>query len=229
MVIRAHKTNLLSEVILFILYQEALSLGEELENGDIIDRLDPIKISVTLVSFALEELKQRNLIDHCGDYRKGRLSISKSGFSYVQYRLTLPDSAIYKFSKSDSWLLEDEQPGDDAPLIEKGGDAIPASDRIVKQSDNEEAWSGAVESTKELEAALVKSNDHGDLSDEEYEQRLNEVRALQIMLDSPQVQWDALNQFAEKTVKYLAVKFADNAVGNVASALTRHLMALLAL
>jgi len=103
----------------------------------------------------------------------------------------------------------------------------PASDRIVKRSDNEDAWLNAVEGAKELHDALIATNDHGSLSEDEFEQKLNEVRALQILLDSPQVQWDALNHFAEKTVKYLASKFADNAIGHAATALLGYLIALI--
>ncbi|MDA1022916.1 MAG: hypothetical protein O2817_06175 [Proteobacteria bacterium] len=104
----------------------------------------------------------------------------------------------------------------------------PASDRIVKRSDNEETWENAVVGAKELHDALVATNDHGDIDEDEFEQKLSEVRALQIMLESPQIHWDVLEHFAEKTVKYFAEKFVDHVIGIAASGLMGFLGALLA-
>jgi|GEM_PF-2550237 len=103
---------------------------------------------------------------------------------------------------------------------------IPASDRIVRRSDNEEVWMQAAEGVVALRDAMTEANDYGTLDDDEFEQKLSEVRALQIMLDAPQVQWDVLDQFATKTVKYLAMEFANNAIGHTASALFGYLIAL---
>jgi hypothetical protein len=233
---RAENPKLLSEAILFLLYQEALRSGNNLEPSHIVAKLVPVKVTKLLVSFALDELKARRFIEQINVTKQGYTSISRSGYDYVRYRLSLSGSAIHSFSKSPEWLLSEEKPGDDAPLDKSSDDSstdssvntVPASDRVVKRNDNEEAWSGAVAGTKELESALVKINNLDDLSDEQFEQKLSEVRALQIMLDSPQVQWDLLNQFAEKTVKYLAVQFADNAVGMAATGLMGFLGTLLA-
>ena len=104
---------------------------------------------------------------------------------------------------------------------------IPASDRIVKRSDNEEAWPQAAEGVIALREAMIEANDYGDLDEDEFEQKLSEVRALQIMLDAPQVQWEVLDQLTAKTVKYLAMKFADNAIGLAATGLLVYLTTLL--
>ncbi len=105
---------------------------------------------------------------------------------------------------------------------------VPASDRVVRRSDNEQYWFNSIEGAKDLHDAMVASNDHGNLDEDEFDQKLCEVRALQVLLDSPQVQWDVLEKFAEKTVKYLAVRFADNAIGHAATALLSFLGGLLA-
>jgi|GEM_PF-3137493 len=104
---------------------------------------------------------------------------------------------------------------------------IPASDRVVRRNDNEDAWTQAEEGVIALRDAMIVANDFGGLDDDEFEQKLSEVRALQIMLDAPQIQWEVLDQLTTKTVKYLAMKFADNAIGLAATGLIVYLTTLL--
>ena len=105
------------------------------------------------------------------------------------------------------------------PVVDIPQDDIPASDRIVRRSDNEESWGEAAEGVKELRAAMETANDYGGLDENEFHQKLAEVRALQIYLDSPQVQWEALERLATKTIVTLAGIFAVSAIGDLSTKL----------
>ncbi len=122
-----------------------------------------------------------------------------------------------------------DPPPPSQPDTELPQDDIPASDRIVRRSDNEDAWHETAEGVKNLRSEMEKLNSSGELDEAEFQQKLSEVRALQTLLDSPQIQWDVLEQFSQKTVRYLAVKFAEHAIGVAASALLASVAALMAL
>lgn len=102
--------------------------------------------------------------------------------------------------------------------------SAPASDRTVKRSDNEPAWVDAVEQTANLLDKLDKANDYGDLEESEFKQRINEVKAIELLLGYPQVQWSVLDALAQNTVKFLAQKFIKTAIGRAAEALLTKLL-----
>lgn len=163
-----------------------------------------------------------------------------SGFYYLQeiadeVKLSYEDGWLSKAAESlrDLGLIKDSftSSGYGAELTAEGleeverltdneaAKEIPASDRIVKRSDNSDKYSAACDGAVALREAMEEANNHGDLDDDEFEQKLSEVRALQIMLDAPQVQWDVLDQFTINTVKYLAKEFVDKAIGKAAAGL----------
>lgn len=256
---RAHNPRLLAEALLYILLSEAITDGNKLTLPQMQGRLPSGMVTTTLLTFAIDDLRQRKFLNNSHDgFREEAFTISRNGYDYARYRLSLAGSAITEFSKSPDWILDDEMKGDDAPVVDETENpglipsnighvsqdlaevveayedfgeleegSIPASDRIVKRSDNEDNWASAIAGAEELREALATANDHGELDDDEYEQKLSEVRALQIILDAPQVQWEVLDQLATNTVKYLASKFADNAIGLAATGLLGYLVTLL--
>jgi hypothetical protein len=114
---RARNPRLLAETVLYILYLEAISDGGKLDQSTIKGRFPGVGITDTLLTFAINDLRQRQFVDN--EYSTvgiEHFTISRNGYDYVRYRLTLTGSAIRDFSKSYEWILDEEVPGDDSPI-----------------------------------------------------------------------------------------------------------------
>lgn len=189
--------------------------------GEIRNRFFP-ELSLKYMKSSADMLGSNLIISYDSEIDDYSVSVTTPGISNFEGDLLKPSTNIYQFMNSESaWLKTNYIPPKSLATN------VPASDRIVKRSDNEDAWANSAEGVIALREAMSAANDYGELDAEEFEQRLSEVRALEIMLNAPQVQWSVLDQFATNTIKYLATKFADNAIGLAASALIGYLGALL--
>jgi hypothetical protein len=104
-------------------------------------------------------------------------------------------------------------------------DAIPAADRYVTLDHNSPTYRNADESLKNALDAVRSSNDYPDLEDKE--QRIAELSAGRALLQSARVRVAAVTAFLLPTLKYLAKKFADVAIGIIATGAIAYLAALL--
>ena len=215
----------LEDTVAVAMYLEFINDGKRELDSDEISEILQNKFPKNAITLLLEDLTKRGVSRKIHKFQLVKDPMDPLDIAAPKYRLTknciqyiedLPDDTFASFEAL--CLIK--------PDISNDVEKIPASDRIVKRSDNEETWSHAAEGVTALYDTLVEANDHGELDDDEFEQKLSEVRALQIMLDAPQVQWDVLDQFTNKTVKYLAMKFVDKAIGIAASGLLVYLTAL---
>lgn len=94
--------------------------------------------------------------------------------------------------------------------------ALPASDRTVTLDHNQPEYTVAVDALDSAERAVQESNDYDDVDDKE--QRMAEINAGRQLLRATRARADALIAVIYRSLKYLAVKFVDLAIGRAASA-----------
>jgi len=93
--------------------------------------------------------------------------------------------------------------------------AVPASNRYVSAQDNQLLVSELRKKVDVL-ASGVRENRDNDFEDREG--RLGELAALDLLLGQPQISAPLVEKILSETVKYLATKFAENAIGLAANA-----------
>lgn len=91
---------------------------------------------------------------------------------------------------------------------------IPASDRIVAVNDNSRGYRETVDALEKLEQTLTDVNDYPDPEDRE--QRVAEISAGRRLLRSTRVRISALVSVLGPALTYLAIKFGDQAIGQIA-------------
>tara|TARA_R110000868_G_scaffold362105_1_gene624171 strand:+ start:1003 stop:1656 length:654 start_codon:yes stop_codon:yes gene_type:complete len=92
---------------------------------------------------------------------------------------------------------------------------IPAADRYVSVNDNEKIEE-ILESVADLISAVKEERTN---SFDDKEGRLGELLAFDLLLQQPQISVPAVEFMLRETVSYLAIKFADKAIGIAANAL----------
>jgi hypothetical protein len=93
---------------------------------------------------------------------------------------------------------------------------FPASDRLVKLSDNQPALDEARQTVSELKAKLETGNDIGDLSINELEVARREVYWIDHMLKQESLRLDWVEPLVTSSLKWIADKAAGTAVGKAA-------------
>jgi len=96
--------------------------------------------------------------------------------------------------------------------------SIPASDRIVKRSDNSAGFASAENSLEQLIAQLDTANDLGSLTAEEIEEARREVWILEQSIKQEAVRVDWIEPIAKACLKWIATKAAEQVVGTLAMA-----------
>lgn len=117
---------------------------------------------------------------------------------------TAPSSATFGFAP-------DAAPFGGGPFADKF--SVPAADRYVSARDNQPL----INEIREKVAALtnaVSENRENDFDDKEG--RLAELAALDLILSKPQISVPLVEKILSDTVKYLAKRFADAAIGQIA-------------
>ena len=102
---------------------------------------------------------------------------------------------------------------------------VPASDRVVKRTDNEAAYLDLLEKVAKLEEALRASNEYQDA--EEKEQRIAEVSAGHRLLQAAQIRVEALATLLRPVVIQFTTKIKDNLITAAALAVSGAIIALL--
>ena len=122
--------------------------------------------------------------------------------------------------------------GDDDTVTDDDGIpviAVPASDRTVTLDHNSPAYSDVVEKLEELKRAVESNNEYRDTDLEDHERRLTDVESTLKLLENTRVNVNAIKAVAFGTLVYLAEKFAEHPIGELAKAAWDGLKALLGL
>ena len=93
----------------------------------------------------------------------------------------------------------------------------PASDRVVQLDHNSKEYRIAVEALDAVIDEVRKNNEYGDKDLQDRDQRVAELEAGKRLLEAPKVSVNAIQAVIITTLAYLAMKFADAAIGNLAS------------
>jgi hypothetical protein len=104
---------------------------------------------------------------------------------------------------------------------------VPASDRYVRISHNSPEFRKTDEALARLIDALRSSNEYAASDPEDHEQRIVELESGKGLLRATRVNIAAVRILLVRGVKYLAQKFADHAIGVLATAAFAALSALL--
>ena len=108
-------------------------------------------------------------------------------------------------------------------------EAIPASDRTVTLDHNKPAYRDVVEKLEELKAAIEANNNYRDTDLADHERRLTDIEITLKILQNKRVNVNALKAVALGTLAYLAEKFSEHPIGELAKAAWDGLKALLGL
>jgi hypothetical protein len=101
---------------------------------------------------------------------------------------------------------------------QSAAETVPASDRMVRLSDNYEGAVSARAAVSDLSAALHQANDIGDLSSEEIEEAKREVWLIDQIVNQESVRIDWIESVAKACLQWIAVKAAEQVVGSLALA-----------
>jgi hypothetical protein len=93
---------------------------------------------------------------------------------------------------------------------------VPASDRIVKLSDNQPALDSALRAVFDLKVQLELGNDIGNLSLDELEVAKREVYWLEHALQQDALRLDWMERVATNCLKWIAVKASEQVIGSLA-------------
>lgn len=104
---------------------------------------------------------------------------------------------------------------------------IPASDRVVRLTDNQSEATNARLGLSNLGAQLNTANDIGGFSLEEIEEAKREVWLLQQELNREAIRVDWIESMAKACLKWIAVKSAEQIVGALALAALAAIAALI--
>lgn len=181
---RAHNPKLLAEVILYVLYSEAITDGNKLSHPQVHGRLPYGGITDTLLTFAFNDLKQRQYVDN--SYPQNgieQFTISRKGYDYARYRLPLAGSAIHDFSKSPDWILNNEASGDDAPVVDETVNPGLIPTNIGDVSDDLKEVVELYEELEDLESSSIPASDRTVTLDHNGEPYKEAVEALDKALE----------------------------------------------
>jgi hypothetical protein len=98
------------------------------------------------------------------------------------------------------------------------GKIVPASDRIVKLTDNQLALDVAVKAVLQLKNQLATGNDFGDLSLDELEVARREVYWIEHALKQESLRVEWIEPLATNCLKWITTKAAEQIVGTFAIA-----------
>jgi hypothetical protein len=105
-------------------------------------------------------------------------------------------------------------------------DEVPASDRFVRIDHNSAGYKDADDALGQTLEAVRGSNEYRSSDPEDHEQRVAELEAGKRLLQAPRVDLGWLKAGLERTLTYIAKKFADQAIGKLAGAAIKFLLAL---
>lgn len=117
---RGHNIKLLSEVVVYLLYIEAISEGSSLEKLFILERLPGGSTNHRLLEYAIDDLQGKRFMQISVDHMHNQIfALNRNGYEYAQTRLSMPGSAMHECSIDLNWILGEEALGDDTFVDEE--------------------------------------------------------------------------------------------------------------
>ena len=183
-----------------------------------VGKFKPNNTSDVVVRKAIDALIERGLLDQIDSASK-EFEISAKGLTYVEEQLLIDDTIIGRFAATGD--------ADTFPEGLKTSKSVPASDRIVSIDHNSSEYRSVVEKLEALRAAVESNNEFRSENLDEHERRLTDIETTLKILENKRVRVGAVRVAAYGTLIYLAEKFADEPIGELASAAWEALKTLL--
>ena len=198
---------------------------------------DP-RIPDTILDNVLSELVEQGFTSEIQDDVGG--SFTKLNYTavnkFVSQQLADPSNFIFRYSQVGQPLLAriverlgnvEIQEGSDIPTTTDPFESVPASDRIVRRSDNEPLVLEIRNDIEEIRKALREDNEIGaDLGDEREIVDL-ELEIADTVLQRPRFRLKSLLNWLLPALSFLAEKFASGAIGEAAKQLVDLLLKLI--
>jgi len=166
---------------------------------------------------------KKGLTYTAGWVRKAVETMERHGWVKAKYSMRGGDPDVGIVVVLDGSALEE------ADRLIADRQAIPAADRTVTINHNEPVYEEVLYGFKQTIEAIKGKNEYGASEPEDRGQRIAELEAGQHLLKAPRVRVEPFVQLVMSALRYLAKKFADNAVGILAAALMAALVKLLGL
>lgn len=173
---------------------------EDIEPDTLFQLLEGHDVSWRFFEAASDSLVEKQYVDRIGALPQ-TLGITNRGISYVDSLLDDPNSFI--------WELHERRSIHGAPTI-------PAAGRYVELDHNSQEYQDAVNAGTELIDAVRKSNAYPEADDLDRERRLAELEAGYRLLNAVRVNPSTVKGVLGGVLTYLAMKFADEPIGELA-------------
>jgi hypothetical protein len=158
------------------------------------------RTSTAFFDAALEKLGNDAMIEKVGTL-PDTMGITAKGISYVEEQL----------DEFNSFLRNEHltRPEDQRPLV-------PGSDRFIGLDHNSVEYAEVIESGNRLIEAVRANNNYSEENHEDKEQRLAELEAGYRLLAATRVNPSSVKSVLIGVFSYLAAKFADEPIGELA-------------
>lgn len=205
----------MDNAVLFKLFVHAQSSDKRLKKDEI-SKLFQIPISAKRVDLALDNLSRREFISKFAI--DSSCSIDNSGYRHVEEQLAQPNSFIRRYAEAgDEWLGTQTL----------GLAGVPASDRIVLRSDNQDAIEKIDQALDDISGELAKNNEVGAQLGDEKDVLQAEIEASKTLTNGKSFRIGRLISLLAPALKYLSDKFGGAAIGDAAKRLLQLLFDLI--
>jgi hypothetical protein len=212
-------TTELSEIVLYVIYRRAIVDGKQIsDQKDVFDGLLEIG-NPPQIRLALNSLLNRKLIVEPFDstrpvFQCEFFMITDEGVSLVEERLYAEDSsyiALFRDNALDSFAED---------YIEVVSEAIfeqaPASDRLVEFDHNSSEFQSVEKELAQLDAALEKGNDIGEMTSRDVEAARGELSSLRLLIKQAVVRANIVFVRASELVGWITKKAGATLVAELA-------------
>lgn len=205
----------IDNAVLFKLFLYAQTSDKRLDKEQIA-KLFSFTISTKRVDLALDNLAESGKISRW--INSGSCSIERDGYKFVEENLRDSSGFLTNYARNgDEWLQDQSLP--------IGG--VPASDRVVLRSDNQDALQRVTEQIDIICDEMSSSNEIGDALGTDKEVLQGELAASKKLASAPAFRLQRLLGLILPCLRYLSEKFSGAAIGEAAKQLIKLLMDLL--
>jgi hypothetical protein len=200
--------------VLFQLFELAQLTDNRVSPEEIAKRFK-VPIGAKRIQLALEHLDDDELVSYF--IQTSRASINRKGYKYVEDELQKEDSFIALYAlQGDEWL--------GSQTLAQAG--VPASDRIVSRSDNQQQIEEIAAGIDELVVELKQDNEVGAALGDDRDLIISEANASKELVRGDRFRVARLAQLLVPALKFLADKFGGGAIGELAKRLVSLIVAL---
>jgi hypothetical protein len=145
--------------------------------------------------------------------------LQTSGLVSASFSIGDPDAGVAASITGTGWEEAER-------LAERRGQSIEEPP-YTEIEENAPQWTAAQKALDETHSAVKGSNEYATAEPEDQKQRIAELESGKRLLWAPRVRLEAIKPLLISALRYLATKFADNAIGIAATAALVALLALL--